>query len=197
MSTCHIFVQLWTNSTTAGVIHVNCRWNYSFFNQLLGVNYVLRALWQTVLIPWTIHPPCSPNSSKIESGRETAIGTGNAQHIGRVSTHRKASLWAAKLKRWGWTGASHGGGKRRSPHRSRWLQAHVSHVNAKPQITAFSAGDPGSVPGSERSPGGGNGNPLQYSCLENSMDRGVQGVKKSRDTTEQLTLSFIFTFPDT
>ena len=31
----------------------------------------------------------------------------------------------------------------------------------------------GSVPGSGRSPGGGNGNPLQYSCLENSMDRGA------------------------
>ena len=34
-----------------------------------------------------------------------------------------------------------------------------------------SAGDPGSIPGSERSPGGGNGNPLQYSCPENSMNR--------------------------
>ena len=33
------------------------------------------------------------------------------------------------------------------------------------------AGDKGSVPGSERSPGGGNDNPLQYSCLENPMDR--------------------------
>ena len=33
------------------------------------------------------------------------------------------------------------------------------------------AGDMGSIPGSGRSPGGGNGNPLQYSCLENSMDR--------------------------
>ena len=33
------------------------------------------------------------------------------------------------------------------------------------------AGDMGSTPGSGRSPGGGNGNPLQYSCLENSMDR--------------------------
>ena len=33
------------------------------------------------------------------------------------------------------------------------------------------AGDVGSIPGSRRSPGGGNGNPLQYSCLENSMDR--------------------------
>ena len=33
--------------------------------------------------------------------------------------------------------------------------------------------DMGSVPGSGRCPGGGNGNPLQYSCLENSMDRGA------------------------
>jgi len=42
----------------------------------------------------------------------------------------------------------------------------------------------GSIPGSGRSPGIGNGNPLQYSCLENSMDRGawqatVHGVAKS------------------
>ena len=42
----------------------------------------------------------------------------------------------------------------------------------------------GSVPGSGRSPGGGHGNPLQYSCLENLMDRGawratVHGVAKS------------------
>ena len=36
------------------------------------------------------------------------------------------------------------------------------------------AGDAGSIPESGRSPGGGNGNPLQYSCLENSMDRGAQ-----------------------
>ena len=35
------------------------------------------------------------------------------------------------------------------------------------------AGDPGSIPGSGRSPGGGQGNLLQYTCLENSMDRGV------------------------
>jgi len=35
------------------------------------------------------------------------------------------------------------------------------------------AGDMGSIPGSGRSPGKGNGNPLQYSCLENSMDRGA------------------------
>ena len=35
------------------------------------------------------------------------------------------------------------------------------------------AGDMSSIPGSGRSPGGENGNPLQYSCLENSMDRGA------------------------
>ena len=50
------------------------------------------------------------------------------------------------------------------------------------------------IPGLERSPGEGNDNPLQYSCLENSMDRGVwratvHGVTKESDTTEQLTLS--------
>ena len=37
--------------------------------------------------------------------------------------------------------------------------------------SACSVGDPGSIPESGRSPGKGNGNPLQYSCLENSMDR--------------------------
>ena len=36
-----------------------------------------------------------------------------------------------------------------------------------------SAEDVGSIPGSGRSPGGGNGNPLQYSCLENPMDGGT------------------------
>ena len=47
------------------------------------------------------------------------------------------------------------------------------------------AGDLGSIPGSGQSPGEGNGNPLQYSCLENCMDRGawwatVHGVTKSQ-----------------
>ena len=42
------------------------------------------------------------------------------------------------------------------------------------KVSACNAGDLGSVPGSGRSPGGGNGNPLQYSCLENAMDRGTR-----------------------
>ena len=48
-----------------------------------------------------------------------------------------------------------------------------------------SVGDTGSIPGSGRSPAEGNGNPLQYSCLENPMDRGawqatVHGVAQNR-----------------
>ena len=39
------------------------------------------------------------------------------------------------------------------------------------KASASGVGDPGSIPGSGRSPGEGNGNPLQYSCLENPMDR--------------------------
>ena len=41
------------------------------------------------------------------------------------------------------------------------------------KVSAYSVGNPGSIPGSGRSPGEVNGNPLQYSCLENLMDRGA------------------------
>ena len=62
---------------------------------------------------------------------------------------------------------------------SQWLSGKESICNAG------DAGDLSSIPGSGRSPGGGRGNPLQYSCLENPMDRGawwatVHGVSKSR-----------------
>ena len=41
------------------------------------------------------------------------------------------------------------------------------------KASACNAGDPGSIPGLGRSPGEGNGTPLQYSCLENPMDGGA------------------------
>ena len=63
-----------------------------------------------------------------------------------------------------------------------------------PPANAEDAGDLGSIPGSGKSPGGGNGNPLQCSCLENSMDRGdwqaiVYMIAES-DTTERLSTCF-------
>ena len=58
-------------------------------------------------------------------------------------------------------------------------------VGKESACSAGDTGDMGSIPGSGRSPGGGHGNPLQYACLENLMDRGawqatVHGVSKSR-----------------
>ena len=58
--------------------------------------------------------------------------------------------------------------------------------------SSWNAGGLGSIPGSGRSPGEGNGNPFRHSCLKNSMDRGVwqavHGGHKESNMTEQLTL---------
>ena len=48
--------------------------------------------------------------------------------------------------------------------------------------SACNMGDPGLIPGLGRSPGEGNGNPLQYSCLENPMDRGVWWATQKSQT---------------
>ena len=77
---------------------------------------------------------------------------------------------------------------------SKYCQPHLvlTHSNAQASQMASvvknppaSVGDVGSIPGSGRSPGEGSGTPLQYSCLENPMERGawwatVHGVAKSQ-----------------
>ena len=50
-------------------------------------------------------------------------------------------------------------------------------VVKNPPANAGDTRDAGSISGSGRSPGGGHGNPLQYSCLENPMDRGAGGIQ--------------------
>ena len=60
------------------------------------------------------------------------------------------------------------------------------------KASAYNMGDLGSIPGSGRSPGEGNGNPLRYSCLEDPMDGGawwaaVHGVAKSRTQLSDFT----------
>ena len=63
------------------------------------------------------------------------------------------------------------------------------------KVPACNAGDLGLIPGSERFPGEGNGNSLQYSCLENPRDRGVwwatvHGVAKSPTQLSDFTFTF-------
>ena len=67
---------------------------------------------------------------------------------------------------------------------SHWASQMALAVK-NPLANARDMGGRGSIPGSGRSPGGGHGNPLQYSCLKDPMDRGawwasVHGVAKSR-----------------
>ena len=69
-------------------------------------------------------------------------------------------------------------------------------IITNPPASIGAAGDAGLIPGLGRPPGGGHGNPLQYSCLENPVDRGpwqatIRGVTKSR--TEQKRLSALCT----
>ena len=71
-----------------------------------------------------------------------------------------------------------------------WVSQVVLEVKNSP-ANAGDVRDAGSIPGSGRSPGEGNGTPLQRSCLGNPMDRGawwatVYGVAKELDTTWQL-----------
>ena len=81
-----------------------------------------------------------------------------------------------------------------------------STVVKNQSANAGGARDVGLMPGSGRSPGEGNGNPLQYSCLENSMDRGawwvtVHGVAKSNTSLKSLstmhTQIYVYTFMHT
>ena len=65
------------------------------------------------------------------------------------------------------------------------MASQVALVVKNPPASAGDVRDMGSIPGLERSPGEGNGNPLQYSCLENTMDRGawratIHGITKSQ-----------------
>ena len=65
------------------------------------------------------------------------------------------------------------------------------------KASAYNVGDLGSIPGSGRSPGEGNGNPLQYSCLENPMDGGawwatIHGVAKSQTQLRDFTFFSLY-----
>ena len=87
---------------------------------------------------------------------------------------------------WPWGAAAMGAGGPGTAGRGHdWGSPHSQEVKEGPRskqdfpggldskASAYNAGDPGSIPGSGRSPGEGNGNPLQCSCLENPIDGGT------------------------
>ena len=61
----------------------------------------------------------------------------------------------------------------------------AAHYGSDGKEFACSTGDLGSIPGLGRSPGGGHGNPLQYSCLESPMDRGAWRAAVHGDARNQ------------
>ena len=69
------------------------------------------------------------------------------------------------------------------PQAQSFVSGETGSIFPMKEESAYNAGDQGSIPESGRSPGEGNGNPLQYSCLENPIDRGawqatVHGVER-------------------
>ena len=92
-----------------------------------------------------------------------------------------------------------GWGRKRRAGKTFWVKiiAYGLPCSSDGNESACSAGDPGLIPGLRRFPGEGNGNPLQYSCLENSMDRGTWRATVHRVAKSQAWLSdkhFCFSF---
>ena len=100
------------------------------------------------------------------SGRSPGEGNGNPLQCSCLENPRDGGAW--------WTAVygvaqSQTRLKQLSSSSSRWLKRGFPD-GSEVKASAHNAGDPGLIPGSGRSPREGNGNPLQYSCLENPMD---------------------------
>ena len=113
-------------------------------------------------------------------GRSPGEGNGNPLQYTCLESPMDGGAWWA---------TAHGVAKSRTPLNVFTFTFHGSHGKE----SACSAGDLDSIPGSGRSPGEGNGIPLQYSCLENFTDRGAcrgysPWAQKESDMTKQLTL---------
>ena len=90
-------------------------------------------------------------------------------------------LWEMVKNRKAWHAAVHGVTKSQT-----WLSKTTTKGVKNPTAKVGDVRDVGWIPGLGRSPGRGHGNPLQYSCLENPMDRGSWWIKKSQTGQERL-----------
>ena len=98
-----------------------------------------------------------------------------ASLVGELRSHMLQDVAKTKQNKWG-----------------LWLLSGNFPGSSDGKASAYNAGDPGSIPGLGRSLGEGNGNPLQYSCLENPLEGGawyvtVHGVAKSRTQLSNFT----------
>ena len=130
-------------------------------------------MWLKVSRHFPLRLPLPPRTSTpggmklLERKVRSSMQPGSLQFYKYVGDNSRCSVLATQL-----------------PGFSRW------HSDKESTANTGEAGDKGLIPGSGRSPGGGNDNPLQYSYLENSLDRGawqakIQGVAKSQ--TQQST----------
>ena len=103
----------------------------------------------------------------------------------REGGDRRRDGWMASLTQWTWVWTSSRDGERqrslacccpqgcKESGMTKWLNIDSISISSDCNECACNTGDPSLIPGFGRSPGEGNGNPLQYSCLESSMDRGA------------------------
>ena len=153
--------------------------------------------WKT---PWTEEPGRLQSMGSLESDTTERLhfhfslscigeGDGNPLQCSCLENPRDGGAWGAAIY-----------GVTQSQTRLKWLgsssssrgQNKAASSSSEVKASACNARDLSSIPGSGRSPGEGNGNPLQYSCLENPMDRGawwatVHGVTKSRTRLSDFT----------
>ena len=136
-----------------------------------------------IILMWsyTVESSCLPG------GDENWVRIDSDSHLGKKLVLREETNSEGALvdRRFAWVPVMWG--------LPQWLSSKES---------ARSAEDTGSIPGWGRSPGGGHGNPLQYSCLENPVDRGawwatVHGVIKSQTQLKGPSPSCVMVFEDT
>ena len=126
----------------------------------------------------------SPNEASCSNWKYSPWGCKEADTTQRPNTHQSRVI-AAKC----WSPMCE---FRKSKTNSEIYLAPGFSAGSDVKASAFNVGDLGSIPGSGWSAGKGNGNPLQYSCLENRMDGGawwatVHGVAKSRTRLSDFT----------